>query len=95
MVSVFRRYKALVLAPLPGVTGTGVKRPGSEADHSPTRAEVKKNVDLYIYSPICLHGVVLNWLSSRIILPLLVLCHVEMGIENVSTSRRKNSKLFL
>jgi hypothetical protein len=39
----------------------GVKRPGREVDHSPpTSAEVKKNVDLYIHSPIRLHGVVLN-----------------------------------
>jgi hypothetical protein len=39
----------------------GVKRQGREADHSPpTSAEVKKNVDLYIHSPIRLHGVMLN-----------------------------------
>jgi hypothetical protein len=39
----------------------GVKWPGSEADHSPpTSAEVKKNVDVYIHSPKCLHSVVLN-----------------------------------
>jgi hypothetical protein len=39
----------------------GVKLPGREADHSPqASAEVKKNVDLYIHSPIGLHGVVLN-----------------------------------
>jgi hypothetical protein len=38
-----------------------VKRPGREADHSPsTSAEVKKNVGLYFHSPIHLHGVVLN-----------------------------------
>jgi hypothetical protein len=40
----------------------GIKRQGHEADHStPTGAEVKKkNVDLYIHSPIRLHGVMLN-----------------------------------
>jgi hypothetical protein len=39
----------------------GVKRPGRDADHSPPAStEVKKNVHLYIYSPIRLHGVVLN-----------------------------------
>jgi hypothetical protein len=47
-----------------GITGAlspGVKRQGREADHSPpTSAEVKKNVDLYIHSPIRLHSVVLN-----------------------------------
>jgi hypothetical protein len=45
--------------------GTGVffpvvKRLGREADHSsPTSAE-EENMDLYIHSPICLQGVVLN-----------------------------------
>jgi hypothetical protein len=44
-----------------GVFSPGVKRPGLEADHSvPTSAEVKKNVDIYIHSPIRLHGIVLN-----------------------------------
>jgi hypothetical protein len=39
----------------------GLKPQGREADHSPpTNAEVKKNVDLYIHSPLRLHGVVLN-----------------------------------
>jgi hypothetical protein len=38
---------------------------GREADHSPTTsAEVKKNVDLYIHSPIRHHGVVFNQLST-------------------------------
>jgi hypothetical protein len=56
--------------PIQGVTralSLGVKLPEREADHSPpTSAEVKKNVDLYIHSPIRLHGVVLNWLSTGI-----------------------------
>jgi hypothetical protein len=44
-----------------GALSLGIKRPGHKADHSsPTCAEVKKNVDLYIHSPIRLHGVVLN-----------------------------------
>jgi hypothetical protein len=39
----------------------GVNRPGREAHHShPTNAEVRKNADRYIHSPIRLHGVVLN-----------------------------------
>jgi hypothetical protein len=39
-----------------------VKQQGREADHSPpASAEVKKNVDLYIHFPICLHGIVLNF----------------------------------
>jgi hypothetical protein len=39
----------------------GVKRPGREADHSPpSSAEVKECVELYLHSPIRLHGVVLS-----------------------------------
>jgi hypothetical protein len=41
--------------------GGEVKRQGREADHSTrTSAEVKENVDLYIRSPMCLHGIVLS-----------------------------------
>jgi hypothetical protein len=46
---------------VPGALSPGVKRPGREADRPlPTSAEVKKKMDLYIHSPIRLHGVVLN-----------------------------------
>jgi hypothetical protein len=46
---------------VPGALSPGIKRPGHEADHSPpTSAEVKKNVNLYIHSPIRLHGLVLK-----------------------------------
>jgi hypothetical protein len=46
---------------VPGALSLVVKRPGSEADHSPpSSAEVKKSVELYLYSPIRLHGVVLS-----------------------------------
>jgi hypothetical protein len=39
----------------------GVKWPGREADHSPpTSSEAKTCVDIYIHSPIRLHGIVLN-----------------------------------
>jgi hypothetical protein len=39
----------------------GVKRPGREADHSPQSiAEVKECVEMYLRSPIRLHGVVLS-----------------------------------
>jgi hypothetical protein len=38
-----------------------VKRPGREADHSPpSSAEFKECVELYLHSPIRLHGVVLS-----------------------------------
>jgi hypothetical protein len=45
----------------PGALSLGVKRSGREADHSlPSSAEVKECVDLYLHSPIRLHGVVLS-----------------------------------
>jgi hypothetical protein len=44
-----------------GALPLGVKRPRREADHSPTSsAEVKERVELYLHSPIRLHGVVLS-----------------------------------
>jgi hypothetical protein len=43
------------------VLSLGVKRPVREADHSPPcSAEVKECVELYLHSPIRLHGVVLS-----------------------------------
>jgi hypothetical protein len=45
---------------VPGTLHLGVKRPGREADNSPSSAEVKECVDLYLHSPIRLHGVVLS-----------------------------------
>jgi hypothetical protein len=44
----------------------GVKRPGREADHSPTNAQVKK---MWIYTSTPLHGIVVNYLSTRKTLP--------------------------
>jgi hypothetical protein len=44
-----------------GALSLGVKRPEREADHSPpSSAEVKECVELYLHSPIRLHGVVLS-----------------------------------
>jgi hypothetical protein len=44
-----------------GLFPWGVKRPGREADHSPpSSADVKEWVDLYLHSPIRLHGLVLS-----------------------------------
>jgi hypothetical protein len=46
---------------VPAALSLGVKRPECEADHvPPPSAEVKECVELYIYSPIRLHGVVLS-----------------------------------
>jgi hypothetical protein len=43
---------------VPGALSLGVKRPGREADHSPpSSAEIKECVELYLHSPIRLHGV--------------------------------------
>jgi hypothetical protein len=48
----------------------GVMRPGHEADHSPpSSAEVKEWVELYLHSPISLHGAVLSY-STGTTLPL-------------------------
>jgi hypothetical protein len=45
----------------PGSLSLGVKRPEREADHShPSSAEVKECVELYLHSPMRLHGVVLG-----------------------------------
>jgi hypothetical protein len=46
---------------VPGALSLGVRRPAREADHlPPSSAEVKECVELYLHSPICLHGVVLS-----------------------------------
>jgi hypothetical protein len=58
---------------VPGALSPRVKRPGREADHSPQARGEVKNVDLYIHSPIRLHGVVLNSLSTGTTLPYLYL----------------------
>jgi hypothetical protein len=42
---------------VPGALSLGVKQPGREA---PSNAEVKECVELYLHSPIRLHGVVLS-----------------------------------
>jgi hypothetical protein len=57
-VSVGKVFSLLVVQTSSGALSPGVKRPGSEADHSPPDlADVKKNVNLYIYFLIRLHGV--------------------------------------
>jgi hypothetical protein len=50
---------------IPEALSSAFKWSSREADHStPISAEVKKNVDLYIHSPILLHSVVHNSLST-------------------------------
>jgi hypothetical protein len=44
-----------------GALSLGVKRPQLEPDHSPpSSAEVKECLELYLHSPIHLHGVLLS-----------------------------------
>jgi len=39
---------------------------GREADHSPpSSTEVKERVEMYLHSPVRLHGVVLRWGEHR------------------------------
>jgi hypothetical protein len=46
---------------VPGDLSFGVKQVRCEADHSPpSSAEVKECMELYLHSPICLHGMVLS-----------------------------------
>jgi hypothetical protein len=64
LTTVFRAALRPTQPPIQWVTGAlslGVKRPGREADHlPPSSAEVKECVELYLHSPICLHGGVLS-----------------------------------
>jgi hypothetical protein len=68
---------------IPGVLYLGVKRPGSEADHSPSSsAEAKDCAELYLHSPIRLLGVVLSWSTGT------TLALPSLHIIRVITSRR-------
>jgi hypothetical protein len=65
---IYKLYVRISLRPtqppiqwMPGALSLGVKQPGHEADHSPpSSAKVKECMELYLHSPICLHGVVLS-----------------------------------
>jgi hypothetical protein len=60
---------------VPGALSLGIKRLGRETDHLPlSSAEIKDWVELYLYSPIRLHGVVLNLKSTGTILPSPLWC---------------------
>jgi hypothetical protein len=46
---------------VPEALSLRVKQPGHEADHSPpSGAKVKECMELYLHSPICLHGMVFS-----------------------------------
>jgi hypothetical protein len=58
-----------------GVFSPGIKRPGREADHSPpSSAEVKERAELYLHSPVHLHGVMLGLKKAQRQLYLLLFC---------------------
>jgi hypothetical protein len=61
---------------VPGALSLEIKRPGRETDHSPpSGAKVKECVELYLHSPIRLHGVVLAYAQEQLCplpLPLLM-----------------------
>jgi len=66
-----------------------VKRPGREADHShPSSAEVKECVELYLHSPIRLHGVLLSLKKHRdftfFYFQVLIDLQVSVGIERLN-----------
>jgi hypothetical protein len=74
----------------PPIQSVGINRPDREADHSPTIVRRSRMVELYLNPSICLHGAMLNKLSTWIILPVtLKLCLVYSicyGNEVVSLS---------
>jgi hypothetical protein len=61
----------------------GVMQPGYEANHSPpSRAKVKKKVELYLHYSIRLHDVVLNKYQGQLYLYLYYHCHAVNIIYN-------------
>jgi hypothetical protein len=59
-----------------GDLSLGVKRTGREADHShPSSVKFKECVELYLHSPIRLHGMVLSEAQGQ--LYLYILLHIE------------------
>jgi hypothetical protein len=70
-----------------GDLSLGVKRPGREVDHSPlTNTEVKK-MWIYTSTPIRLHGVVLNYLSTGT--ALLFTASTESGCNELVKKKTK------
>jgi hypothetical protein len=54
---------------------------GCEADHSPpSSAKVEECGELYLHSPIHLHGVVLGWGSTGTTLPLSLPLYYLIGL---------------
>jgi len=72
-------------ASYPGAPSLGVKRPVREADHSPpSSAEIRECVELYLHSPIRLHGVVLSYSTGTTFtdqITVTALSHVHTVLE--------------
>jgi hypothetical protein len=60
-----------------GALSPGIKGHGCEANRSPPTCAEDKKTCLYIHSPLRLHCLVLNYLSSGITLFVYVLCSAE------------------
>jgi hypothetical protein len=60
---------------VPRALSLGVKRPGREGDHlPPSSVEVKECMELYLHSPIRLHGVVLKLSTATLPSPFYLYC---------------------
>jgi hypothetical protein len=75
-IFLFSASSRLVLGPtqppaqwVPGASSPEVKRPWCETEHSPPTSVEAKNTWIYTSTSICLHGAVLNQLSTGTILP--------------------------
>jgi hypothetical protein len=63
-----------------------VKRPGREGNHSPpSSAKVKEYVELYIHSPIRLHGVVLSEVQRQLYLYFFTVMFNVVFVKNAVT----------
>jgi hypothetical protein len=68
---------------VPGVLSLGVKRQGSEADHShPSNAEVKNEWSYTSTPPIRLHGVVLSYIYTYSTKACFEILHTSVASEN-------------
>jgi hypothetical protein len=73
---------------------TGVKRPGREADRSPLSSAEVKNGGLYLEATVCLHGTVLNSLSTRVTLPFAFIIPYLMSATTPEYTRFKRLMLY-
>jgi hypothetical protein len=89
-------YTQLPIQWVPGAFSLRVKHPGHEADHSPlSSAEVKEWVELYLHSPIRLHGMVLNLKKAQGQLYLYLINHDIVEDEEPDFTWSLALKIFL